>query len=78
MAAGRCKERNGTEWSDALLKGGSFMPTYEYRCGSCGKKFSILMSMAEYGKRRVKCPKCGKSRVTQIYSTFYAKTSKKS
>ena len=54
------------------------MPVYEYRCDGCGKKFSVPMSIGEYEKAKVKCPKCGKSRVTQLYGTFFAKTSKKS
>ena len=54
------------------------MPTYEYRCDSCGKEFSLVMSMAEHGKGEVLCPDCRSDQVTQIFSTFYAKTSRKS
>ena len=59
-------------------EGGGLMPVYEYRCNGCGKKFSVPMSIGEYEKAKVKCPKCGKTRVTQLYGTFFAKTSKKS
>jgi putative FmdB family regulatory protein len=54
------------------------MPTYEYRCAKCSRKFQLLMSIAEHGKRRPKCPKCGSARVTQLLSAFYAQTAKKS
>lgn len=39
------------------------MPTYEYRCLDCRKRFEIFMSYAEYGKRSVVCPHCGSSNV---------------
>ncbi len=54
------------------------MPTYEFRCNKCNKKFSLVMSMAEYDKKKPKCPKCGSSRVEQQIQPFYAVTSKKS
>lgn len=54
------------------------MPTYEYRCENCSKLFSIRMSMSEHGKGIISCPDCKESRIIPHYSTFYAKTSKKS
>uniref|UniRef100_A0A831UH75 Zinc ribbon domain-containing protein n=1 Tax=Geobacter metallireducens TaxID=28232 RepID=A0A831UH75_GEOME len=54
------------------------MPTYEYRCEKCEKGFSVTMSMAEHDKGGITCPDCKGSSVVQQYSTFYAKTSKKS
>lgn len=54
------------------------MPTYEYSCISCGKVFSVQMSMAEREKENITCPVCKEGRVVQQYSPFYAKTSKKS
>ena len=33
------------------------MPTYEYRCVKCKKKFEMLQRMSE--KPIKKCPKCG-------------------
>lgn len=54
------------------------MPTYEFRCSKCNKKFSLVMSMAEYGKKKPKCPKCGSSKVEQQIQPFFAVTSKKS
>jgi len=54
------------------------MPHYEYRCLACGKKFSIIMTIAEHDTRQVKCPKCESTKVEQQWAAFYATTSKKS
>lgn len=54
------------------------MPTYEYRCENCAKSFSIQVSIAEHEKATITCPDCKEGRVVQQYSSFYAKTSKKS
>lgn len=54
------------------------MPTYEYRCEKCGKEFSRIESIVAHGRKRPACPKCKSAKVTQIFSTFYAKTVKKS
>ena len=54
------------------------MPTYEYECEECKKKFSRILSIAEHGKKAVKCPKCKSKKVRQVVSSFIAQTSKKS
>ncbi len=54
------------------------MPHYEYLCLACNKKFSQVLSLAEYEKAKVKCPKCGSTKVEQQWAAFYATTSKKS
>ena len=54
------------------------MPTYEYLCRKCNKKFAVLMMLSERDAKRVRCPKCGSLKVVQQISTFHAKTSKKS
>jgi putative FmdB family regulatory protein len=54
------------------------MPTYEYRCEKCGRRFSRVEPIAVHGRRRPTCPKCKSARVAQVFSTFYAKTVKKS
>lgn len=54
------------------------MPTYEYRCAKCGKRFSRVESISVHGRRHPACPKCKSARVTQVFSPFYAKTVKKS
>lgn len=35
------------------------MPTYEYLCSSCGKKFDVFQSMGDDPVNS--CPACGKS-----------------
>jgi len=54
------------------------MPVYEYQCRQCNRKFTVTMSIAEYEKKKVKCPKCGSRKVEQQPAAFYAVTSKKS
>ncbi len=56
------------------------MPTYEYECKDCKKKFSLILSIAEHGKAKAKavCPKCKGKKVKQVISTFITKTSRKS
>ncbi len=39
------------------------MPTYEYRCLDCRRRFEVFMTYAEYGKREVACPHCRGERV---------------
>jgi len=41
------------------------MPTYEYRCLKCSKRFDVRMNYSDYGKKEVVCPHCGSSRVTR-------------
>lgn len=54
------------------------MPVYDYRCTKCHKKFSVTMSIAEHETKKVKCPKCGSSKVERQLAAFYVVTSKKS
>lgn len=54
------------------------MPVYEYLCQDCQKKFTVRMSIAEHDRNRVQCPHCGGKQVVQQYSTFFARTSRKS
>jgi putative FmdB family regulatory protein len=54
------------------------MPTYEYQCLNCNKVFTLIMSISEYEKGKVKCPQCGKGRVKQLITEFMVHTSKKS
>ncbi len=39
------------------------MPSYEYRCLDCRKRFDIFMSYADYGTRAVVCSHCGSQNV---------------
>jgi putative FmdB family regulatory protein len=54
------------------------MPTYEYRCETCGETFEQRETIAEHEAAKPKCPKCGNDEVERAVSTFYAQTSKKS
>jgi putative FmdB family regulatory protein len=54
------------------------MPTYEFVCGKCKKKFSLIMSISEYEKKKAKCPKCKSADVKQRITSFQTVTSKKS
>ena len=54
------------------------MPTYEYECLDCKKKFSVILSIPEHEKTKVSCPKCKGKKVKQSISTFTTKTSRKS
>jgi putative FmdB family regulatory protein len=39
------------------------MPTYQYRCLNCRKRFDIFMTYDEYGARQVVCPHCTSDQV---------------
>ena len=39
------------------------MPTYDYDCMDCKKRFDIFMTYAEYGTKPVKCTFCGSANV---------------
>ncbi len=54
------------------------MPAYEYRCNKCKEKFVVTMSLKEKENKKITCPKCNSDDVTQIFTSFYAKTDKKS
>jgi putative FmdB family regulatory protein len=54
------------------------MPTYEYECKDCKKKFTVILSIFEHGKIKVSCPKCKGKKIKQNISTFMTKTSRKS
>jgi putative FmdB family regulatory protein len=54
------------------------MPTYEYECQNCKKKFTVIQSISEHEKTKSSCPKCKSAKVKQSISTFTTKTSRKS
>jgi len=39
------------------------MPTYQYRCLDCRRRFETFMTYAEYGQKPVSCPYCGSEQV---------------
>lgn len=54
------------------------MPTYEYECVKCGKTFQRQEHLNEHESAHPRCPECGAEKVHQVFSPFFAKTSKKS
>jgi putative FmdB family regulatory protein len=54
------------------------MPTYEFFCKKCEKKFSLTISLKEREEKKLRCPKCSSTRLEQQFSAFTTKTSKKS
>jgi len=54
------------------------MPTYEFRCKKCKKQFTTILSLGEYEKGKISCPKCKGKQVQQLVSSFMTKTSRKS
>jgi putative FmdB family regulatory protein len=54
------------------------MPIYEFICEKCNKPFIEIMSVKEFEKRKIRCPKCKTKKIRQIINSFYAITSKKS
>jgi putative FmdB family regulatory protein len=49
------------------------MPTYEYRCQSCRRKFEVLLSYQEYGSTRVTCRHCGSDQVNRLIGRIRVK-----
>ena len=54
------------------------MPEYEFTCATCKKTFSTMLTLAEYEKGKMACPRCGSRKLNQRVTVFYAVTSKKS
>jgi putative FmdB family regulatory protein len=78
-AATTMNEGNAADgyFSSAYERRGEQMPTYDYRCPGCKKKFSVMMTIREHDAKKVKCPKCGTKKVEQQISHFMTKTSRK-
>ncbi len=54
------------------------MPSYDFACDKCKKKFNLVISISEYEKTKIRCPKCKSTRVKQQITPFQVVTSKKS
>jgi len=54
------------------------MPDYEFFCQDCKKLFSKTLSLLDYEKEKIACPKCGSKHVEQRWSAPTVITSKKS
>lgn len=59
-------------------KGGIAMPTYDFKCEKCNKKFTLIQSISEYNKKNFRCPKCKSTKVKQQITSFQVTTTKKS
>ena len=57
---------------------GGLNAPFKFYCEDCKRPFEIILSLAEYEKGKVKCPKCGGQQVHQEVAAFFAVTSKKS
>ncbi len=54
------------------------MPTYEYACKQCNKRFEVMITLTEHARRpRQPCPKCKSTKGEQLGSGFQVVTSKK-
>lgn len=54
------------------------MPTYDYSCQKCGHTFQRTEKITEHGEKKVRCPDCKSTRVTQVFGSVFVKTAKKS
>jgi putative FmdB family regulatory protein len=54
------------------------MPTYDYSCQKCGHTFHRIEKITEHGEKKVKCPECKSTRVTQVFGSVFVKTARKS
>lgn len=54
------------------------MPTYDYQCGKCGKRFALVQRISAHTGRPPACPKCKSRSARRVLSAFFAKTGKKS
>jgi putative FmdB family regulatory protein len=39
------------------------MPTYQYRCKDCHRRFEVFMAYSEYGTRTINCTHCASANV---------------
>ena len=54
------------------------MPTYEFVCEECDKRFSVLLSLTDFQKKRYRCPRCKSKKLRQQVTSFQTFTAKKS
>jgi putative FmdB family regulatory protein len=54
------------------------VPSYNYQCQKCRKRFTVVERISEHSGRSPACPKCKSRSTRQLLSGFYAKTVKKS
>ncbi len=66
---------------EAARFGGSLMPTYEFECRDCQKRFDVIAPITEHAKLKDQppaCPQCGKVDTRQLASLFNCKTARAS
>jgi putative FmdB family regulatory protein len=54
------------------------MPSYAFFCKDCQKTFNVTMTLQDYEKGRVTCPKCKGKKIEQRPAAFFAVTARKS
>ncbi len=54
------------------------MPRYQYRCEACEHEFERPERIEEHETAHPTCPECGSDEVRQVFTSFFAKTSRKS
>jgi putative FmdB family regulatory protein len=54
------------------------MPSYDFKCEKCNKKFTLNLTIREYETTKFRCPKCKSVRVKQQITPFQTVTGKKS
>ena len=54
------------------------MPRYDFICEKCNKSFTLDLKVAEYEKKKFRCPKCKSAKTKQQITSFQTITSKKS
>jgi len=45
------------------------MPIFEYRCGDCRRRFSLLVGVVAGGPEQ-RCPRCGSEQIARLVSRF--------
>jgi putative FmdB family regulatory protein len=45
------------------------MPIFEYRCGDCSRRFSLLVGVVA-GETEQRCPRCGGEQLQKLISRF--------
>ena len=53
-------------WCHRPRSGFEPMPTYQYRCDKCGKKFERTETISEHEAMKTKCPRCGSTKVSFV------------
>ncbi|MBN1848018.1 MAG: zinc ribbon domain-containing protein [Deltaproteobacteria bacterium] len=54
------------------------MPSYDFKCEKCNKKFTLNLTIREYENTKFRCPKCKSTKVKQQITPFQTVTGKKS